>query len=70
VVHLRKDTDHVGQYLNVYNNMTEKMKAVADRMPLQKLANAVLASEEKDTNRGNKCIDVGFASDLNSKRNN
>jgi hypothetical protein len=69
VVHIKKGFDHSCPHLNVYNNLTEQMRNIAAKMPLLELANAVLASQQKDQSRGNKCIDVGFASDVNSKRN-
>lgn len=67
VVHAKSHLDLKSPHLNVLNAPKKKMKDVADNLPLLDLANAVLASRQKDTARGNKCIDVGWASDLNTK---
>ena len=67
-MHCRNSSDHEGPFLNVVNVVTKEMKKIADSMALLELANAVLTSTKLDTSRGNRCIDVGFASDLSTKR--
>ena len=54
--------------MNVFNTLTRAMDNIAKKMPLKELAEKVLKAPQ-DKSRGNKRIDVGFASDLNSKRN-
>jgi hypothetical protein len=68
VIHLRNTTDHLGSHVNVFNTLSDEMELIAERMPLEELAEAVLDSEQEDGSRGNKYIDVGYASDRNSKR--
>ena len=68
VVEIRKNQDCAGPFLNVFNTLTRTMENIAKRMPLKELAETVLKAPT-DKSRGNKRIDVGFASDLNSKRN-
>ena len=68
VSHIKKDSDFEGPHLNVFNQLTSRMKDIVKKLPLLELADAVLASTQKDTARGNKCIDVGFASDNNTRR--
>lgn len=68
VVQIRKNQDYEGPFLNVFNTLTRAMEKIAKKMPLKDLAETVLKAPT-DKSRGNKRIDVGFASDLNSKRN-
>ena len=68
VSHIKSDSDFEGPHLNVFNKLSRKMKPIVDNLPLLELADAVLASKQKDTARGNRCVDVGFASDKNTKR--
>jgi hypothetical protein len=68
VVHLKNGVDHYGEYLNVFNTLSPSMQAISDRMPLRALAEKVLLSNVKDTSRGNKFIDTGFASECNQRR--
>ena len=67
MVHCRNSSDHEG-FVNVVNVVTKEMKKIADSMALLELANVVLTSTALDKSRGNRCIDVGFASDLSTKR--
>ena len=66
-MHCRNSSDHEG-FVNVVNVVTKEMKKIADSMALLELANVVLTSTALDKSRGNRCIDVGFASDLSTKR--
>jgi hypothetical protein len=68
VSHIKTHSDLEGPHLNVYNKLTREMKKIVETLPLLELADAVLASEQKDKARGNRCIDVGFAGDKNTKR--
>ena len=68
MVHCRNSSDHAGPFLNVLNVLTKEMKEIVDSMALLDLANAVFLSTKTDASRGNRCIDVGFASDLSTKR--
>jgi hypothetical protein len=68
VIHLRSHADHHGPHLNVFNTLSLEMEAIAQRMPLQELAKAVLLSSKTDSARGNLFIDTGFCSDRNSRR--
>jgi hypothetical protein len=70
VAHVKNNLDYKGPFLNVFNTLTRGMTTIANKMPLTELAEAVLGSPQMamDKSRGNKRIDVGFASDLNSKR--
>ena len=42
VVEIRKNQDHAGPFLNVFNTLTRTMENVAKRMPLKELAETVL----------------------------
>jgi hypothetical protein len=44
------------------------MKDIMADLPLLELADAVLAAKQKDMARGNRSIDVSFASDKNTKQ--
>jgi hypothetical protein len=68
VEHLERMTDHLGVQLNVFNQLTDAMVAIADRMPLKELGQVVHDAKRKDPIRGNKFVDVGYATDINSKR--
>jgi hypothetical protein len=68
VTHVKSHSDLEGPHLNVYNHLTGQMRAIIADLPLLELADAVLVAKQKDMARGNRCIDVGFASDKNTKR--
>jgi hypothetical protein len=68
VSHIKSHSDLEGPHLNVFNKLTRQMRVIVDNLPLVELADAVLASKQKDNARGNRCIDVGFASDVNTRR--
>jgi hypothetical protein len=38
MIHLRDDLDHLGPHLNSFNALLKNMSAIADRMPLEQLA--------------------------------
>jgi hypothetical protein len=59
VEHLGRLANHLGPNLNVFNQLTRAMVAIA---------RLVLADKRKDPSRGNQFKDVGFASDRNSTR--
>jgi hypothetical protein len=67
VSHVKSHSNLEGPHLNVFNNLKRKMKEIVDDLPLLQLADAVLASKQKDNAGGNRCIDVGFASDVNMR---
>ena len=68
VLHLQPDRlDYLGPDLNVFNQLTPEMTAIAQRMPLLELATAVHGSSA-DKSRGNLFIDVGYSSDINTRR--
>jgi hypothetical protein len=68
VLHLQPDRlDHLGPDLNVFNQLTPEMAAMAQRMPLLELATAVHGSSA-DKSRGDLFVDVGCSSDINTRR--
>ena len=68
VVHMIKDCNYELAELNLFNELSPEMIALAQSMPLRQLAQAVHDSFKEDKSRGNKFIDVGFSSDINTKR--
>ena len=68
VLMMDKHSNHESADLNVFNQLTEAMQLIAKRIPLKKLANEVHLAYKEDKSRGNKYIDVGFSSDINTKR--
>jgi hypothetical protein len=69
MVHLRNNSDHLDEHLNVFNIITDKVSLTMSSISLRELAEQVLLSNDLDESRGNKFIDTGFSSDQNSKRN-
>ena len=67
VKHLESERDYASPHLNVFNVLTPQMSDIVEGMPLLELAKAVHGSA-KDKGRGNIYIDVGYSSDINSKR--
>jgi hypothetical protein len=68
VCHLRKGSDHLIPAMNVFNRLTEEMRAVVVDLPLDDLARVVLKTKTVDMTRGNIVVDVGYATDHNSYR--
>ena len=67
VKHLENDREYESPDLNVFNSLTAEMSDIVEGMPLLELAKAVHGSA-KDKGRGNIYLDVGYSSDINSKR--
>ena len=56
-------------HLNVFNKLTPAMDQILSSLPLLQLGEEVLQSRlPPDRSRGNKCIDVGFASSVSLKQ--
>ena len=68
VVHLDNLQNHALPELNVFNHLSGVIKSITNRLPLTELADEVHKAFKNDPNRGNKFIDVGFSSDINTKR--
>ena len=53
----------------MFNNLTDEMTEIADKMPLKELAERVLKSNKKDNGRGNRCIagGLGYVMERNGK---
>ena len=67
VKHLESSRDYGSPDLNVFNSLTSEMSVIVEGLPLLELAKAVGGSAA-DKGRGNIYLDVGYSSDINSKR--
>ena len=68
MVPLYRERDYLRSDFNLFNRLTDEMSTLANSIPVLDLAMAVHGSTQLDKTRGNIYIDVGFASDRNSRR--
>ena len=71
MLHFRNCSDHTsGPFLNVFKKADRKDDGdcANDTMPLLELANTVLKSLTKVKAWGNRRLDAGFTSDVNTKQ--
>ena len=68
VIPIENNADYLNEHLNVFNLPNSRIGPLPAHPFLLALGEEVLKAHESSNNRGNKFIDVGFASDINSKR--